>query len=168
MGPTFDPSKNSANLRKHGVPLSDGDGVLNDPLALTVEDDSIDAEQRFVTVGLNSFGVLMVVVFTNRDDHERLISVRRATPKGAESMKKEYDFSKAKRGAVVSTKGKTRITIFLDDAVVARFKEISERSGTGYQTLINDALNAHLGLKDGPITRELVRKIVREELTSQS
>jgi uncharacterized protein (DUF4415 family) len=83
-------------------------------------------------------------------------------------MRKEYDFSKAKRGPVVSTKGKTRITIFLDDAVVARFKEISERSGTGYQTLINDALNAHLGLKDGPITRELVRKIVREELASQS
>jgi uncharacterized protein (DUF4415 family) len=83
-------------------------------------------------------------------------------------MRKEYDFSKAKRGPIVSTKGKTRITIYLDDSVVARFKELSERSGTGYQTLINDALNGHLGLKDEPITRELVRKIVREELASQS
>ena len=81
MSPTFDPSKNEANVRKHGVPLSDGDGVLSDPLALTVEDDSIDAEQRFVTVGLNTFGVLMVVVFANRDDDERIISVRRATPR---------------------------------------------------------------------------------------
>jgi uncharacterized protein (DUF4415 family) len=83
-------------------------------------------------------------------------------------MRKEYDFSAAKRGAAIPTKGKTRITIFLDDAVVSRFKEISERSGTGYQTLINDALNAHLGLKDEPMTRELVRKIVREELASQN
>jgi hypothetical protein len=55
--------------------------VLNDPLALTIEDESIDAEQRFVTVGLNSFGVLMAVVFANRDDDERLVSVRRATPR---------------------------------------------------------------------------------------
>ena len=83
-------------------------------------------------------------------------------------MKKEYDFSKAKRGAVVPAKGKTRITIFLDDKVVARFKELSEKSGMGYQTLINDALNAHLGMREEPITRELVRKIVREELASQA
>jgi uncharacterized protein (DUF4415 family) len=83
-------------------------------------------------------------------------------------MKKEYDFSAAKRGAVVPTKGKTRITIFLDDAVVSQFKKISESSGLGYQTLINDALKTYLGFKDERMTRELVRKIVREELASQS
>ena len=65
MSPTFDPKKNAANLRKHGVPLSDGDGVLNDPLALTVEDDAADSERRFVSIGLNSFGSLMVVVFSS-------------------------------------------------------------------------------------------------------
>jgi len=81
MSPTFDPKKNAANLRKHGVPLSDGDGVLNDPLALTVEDDSADSERRFVSIGLNSFGSLMVVVFSHRDDDVRYISVRNATPK---------------------------------------------------------------------------------------
>jgi uncharacterized DUF497 family protein len=61
----FDP-KNAANLKKHGVSLSEGDGVLNDPLALTVEDGSAEAEQRFVTIGMNVFGVLMVVVHTPR------------------------------------------------------------------------------------------------------
>jgi uncharacterized protein len=81
MSPTFDPKKNAANLRKHGVPLSDGDGVLNDPLALTVEDDAADSERRFVSIGLNSFGSLMVVVFSHRDDDVRYISVRNATPK---------------------------------------------------------------------------------------
>lgn len=81
MSPTFDPKKNAANLRKHGVPLSDGDGVLNDPLALTAEDEAVDSERRFVSIGLNAFGSLMVVVFSCRDDDVRYISVRKATPK---------------------------------------------------------------------------------------
>jgi uncharacterized protein len=81
MSPTFDPKKNAANLRKHGVPLSDDDGVLNDPLALTVEDDAADSERRFVSIGLNSFGSLMVVVFSHRDDDIRYISVQNATPR---------------------------------------------------------------------------------------
>jgi uncharacterized protein (DUF4415 family) len=83
-------------------------------------------------------------------------------------MKKEYDFSKGKRGAVIHPPGKTRITIYLDDAILKRFKAESERTGKGYQTLINDALNSYLGLSDQPLTAELVRKIVREELSSQS
>ncbi len=81
-------------------------------------------------------------------------------------MRKEYDFSKAKRGAVVPSKGKTRITIFLDDSILARFKDLSDRTGKGYQTLINDALNSHLGASEEPITRDVVRRIVREELAS--
>lgn len=82
-------------------------------------------------------------------------------------MKKEYDFSKAKRGAVVSSVGKTRITIYLDDEIVRRFKLKSEKTGKGYQTLINEALKAHLGVTDEVLTPELVRKIVREELASR-
>ena len=83
-------------------------------------------------------------------------------------MKKEYDFSKAKRGAVIVQKGKTRVTMFLDDAVVARFKDLSDKTGRGYQTLINEALNTHLGLAEEPLTRDAVRRIVREELASQA
>ena len=83
-------------------------------------------------------------------------------------MRKLYDFSKGRRGAVIPTVGKTRITIYLDDAVIKRFKTQSERTGTGYQTLINDALKSHLGLTEQPVTQELVRKIVREELAAHS
>jgi uncharacterized protein (DUF4415 family) len=83
-------------------------------------------------------------------------------------MKKEYDFSKGKRGAVIHQSGKTRITIYLDDAVLKRFKTESERTGKGYQTLINDALKSYVGLGDKSLTPEMVRKIVREELSSQS
>ena len=88
MSPTLDPKKSAANLRKHGVPLSDGDGVLNDPLALTAEDDAVDSERRFVSIGLNSFGSLMVVVFSYRDDDVRYISDRKATPKERRSYEK--------------------------------------------------------------------------------
>lgn len=81
-------------------------------------------------------------------------------------MKKVYDFSKGKRGAVIPTPGKTRITIYLDDAVLKRFKTESERTGKGYQTLINDALKSCIGLSEQPVTQDLVRKIVREELAA--
>lgn len=79
-------------------------------------------------------------------------------------MKKEYDFSKAKRGAVVSSEGKTRITIYLDDVVIERFKALSERTGKGYQTLLNEALRAHLGVDETPVTATVLRRILREEL----
>ena len=81
-------------------------------------------------------------------------------------MRKVYDFSKGKRGAVIPTTGKTRITIYLDDAILKRFKTQSEKTGKGYQTLINDALKSHLGLAEPPVTQELVRKIVRGELAA--
>ena len=83
-------------------------------------------------------------------------------------MKKEYDFSKGKRGAVIPQVRKTRITIYLDDAILKRFKAESERTGKGYQTLINDTLNSYLGLTEKPLTPEMVRKIVREELSAQN
>ena len=81
-------------------------------------------------------------------------------------MKKVYDFSKGRRGAVIPTTGKTRITIYMDDAILKRFKAQSEKSGKGYQTLINEALRSHLGLTEQPVTQDLVRKIVREELAA--
>ena len=81
-------------------------------------------------------------------------------------MKKAYDFSKGKRGALVPATGKTRITIYVDDAVIKRFKTQSEKTGKGYQTLINEALKAYLGLSEPPVTQELIRKIVREELAA--
>ncbi len=81
-------------------------------------------------------------------------------------MKKAYDISKGKRGALIPATGKTRITIYVDEAVIKRFKAQSEMTGKGYQTLINEALKAYLGLTEQPVTQELVRKIVREELAA--
>lgn len=55
-------------------------------------------------------------------------------------MKDEYDFSQGKRGAVASNKGKTRITIMLDDAVIEAARSVAENEGFGYQTVINNTL----------------------------
>ncbi len=81
MPSSFDPAKDATNLRKHGVSLAEGDGVLNDPLARTIEDRSSQGEQRFVSIGMNLFGELRVVVYTLRGDDARFISVRKAEPK---------------------------------------------------------------------------------------
>jgi hypothetical protein len=55
-------------------------------------------------------------------------------------MKDQYDFSDGKRGAVTSAKGKTRITIMLDDAVIDAARTVAENEGFGYQTVINNTL----------------------------
>ena len=77
-------------------------------------------------------------------------------------MKKEYNFSKGKRGAVIPQVGKTRITIYLDDAILKRFKAQSERTGKEYQTLINDAPNSYLGLTERPLTVNCDRSVAAQ------
>ncbi len=88
MSPEFDPEKNAANIAKHGVSLADGDGVLLDPLAVTIEDSAALDELRWITVGANSLGLLMVVVWSDRGEEFRLISVRPATPKERRAYEK--------------------------------------------------------------------------------
>ena len=80
-------------------------------------------------------------------------------------MKGEYDFSKGKRGPLIPTKGKTRITIYIDDATLDEFRSRAEKSGTGYQTMMNDALKDYLTKNDEqPITESALRRILKEEL----
>jgi uncharacterized DUF497 family protein len=75
----YDPAKAAANLRKHGVSFADVEGVLQDPLALTVEDKVATGERRFVAIGLGTDGELLVVVYTERNGGYRFISARRPT-----------------------------------------------------------------------------------------
>lgn len=79
-------------------------------------------------------------------------------------MRKEYDFSKGKRGAVVPQRGKTRITIFLDDEVLEAFRARADDSGRGYQTLINEALREYLKKAKAPVDEATLRRVLREEL----
>ena len=76
----------------------------------------------------------------------------------------EYDFSQARRGPVIDATGKTRITIYLDDEVLAAFRERAGREGKGYQTLINETLRAAVAPESGPVTVDVLRRVLREEL----
>ncbi|MEM7708499.1 MAG: BrnA antitoxin family protein [Pseudomonadota bacterium] len=82
-------------------------------------------------------------------------------------MKKEYNFSQAQRGPVsTSPSGKTRVTIRLDDDVIAWFKEQVHAAGGGnYQTLINAALREHVKRKAEPL-EDTLRRVLREELSN--
>ncbi len=79
-------------------------------------------------------------------------------------MKKEYDFSKGKRGPVITQKGKTRITIYIDDDVLEEFRNRADASGHGYQTVINNALREYMGKSALPIDEKTLRRVIREEL----
>ena len=76
-------------------------------------------------------------------------------------MKKHYDFSKGKRGAVIPPTGKTRVTIYLDDDVLKTFRVKAELEGKCYQTMINEVLRKSLPAKDlGPVTVDDMRQII--------
>jgi uncharacterized protein (DUF4415 family) len=80
-------------------------------------------------------------------------------------MRRRYDFSKAKRGPVVPVpKGKTRVTIRLDNDVLEWFREQVHQAGGGnYQTLINQALRRYIEQSKEPLEATL-RRVLREEL----
>ena len=82
----WDRRKALANLRKHGVHFADAAMVLYDDSALTVIDDD-PREERFVTLGGDALGRILVVVYTWRGERIRLISARKATP----TERKEYE-----------------------------------------------------------------------------
>lgn len=79
-------------------------------------------------------------------------------------MKAEYDFSKGKRGAAIPQKGKTRISIFIDNSVLDAFRSRAEKAGTGYQTMINEALRQYLAESAQPVTEKMLRQVLREEI----
>lgn len=77
----FDPAKAASNLRKHGVSFAHAEAALRDPNALTVEDPDAEGERRFVTLGMDALGRILVVVHTPRGERLRIISARKASPK---------------------------------------------------------------------------------------
>ena len=80
-------------------------------------------------------------------------------------MKKQYNFSQAKRGAVIRVpRGKSRITIRLDHDILDWFrKQVDDAGGGSYQNLINRALRSHIERSDEPL-ETILRRVVREEL----
>ena len=79
MNYQWNPEKADVNLNKHGIDFADAVGVFEDEWALTLEEQFFAGEQRFVSIGTDFLGRVVVVVYTYRGDDIRLISARRAT-----------------------------------------------------------------------------------------
>lgn len=74
----WDRKKAVSNLKKHGIDFTDAVAVLEDERAITISDDYPD-EERFITVGMDAFGRILIVVYTWRETRIRIISARKAT-----------------------------------------------------------------------------------------
>ena len=87
-------------------------------------------------------------------------------------MRKEYDFSRARKAGDVphlarlqaQSRGKTRITIMLDNVVLEEFRQRADKEGQGYQTLINQTLRDLVNAR--PLDEETMRRVIREELSA--
>jgi len=86
----WDPKKAAINLQKHGVDFADAVGVLEDEQALWQEDIS-EEEERYVAVGMDYLGRVLVVVFTFRGDKIRIISARKATKRERRAYERRGD-----------------------------------------------------------------------------
>ncbi len=80
----FDPDKARSNLKKHRVSFAHAEQVLRDPMALTIGDPDAEGEPRFVTLGMDALGRVLVVVYTPRGERIRIISARKASAGEAE------------------------------------------------------------------------------------
>jgi len=87
MQVTWDPKKAESNFKKHKIRFSDAEMVLYDPFAMTLEEQVVAAQQRFVSIGSDAVGRVIVIVYSYRADTIRLISARKATP----SERKQYE-----------------------------------------------------------------------------
>jgi uncharacterized protein len=85
----WDEQKARANLAKHGIDFADAVGVFEDPFTLTREDPDAQGEQRFVSVGMDMLGRVLVVVYTHRGERIRPIYARRANRREREFYERE-------------------------------------------------------------------------------
>jgi uncharacterized protein (DUF4415 family) len=163
----WDEAKGEANSKKHGVKFPDAVGVFTDERAITMPDllTAVD-EQRLLTLGRDRLGRLHMA----RRPHSCVLGAEgpaaRAAAIPGDAMNRfedEYDFSKGKRGPVLQIPpGKTRITIRIDDDILAWFHErVNAAGGGNYQTLMNQALRNHI---DQGALEKTLRRVIREEL----
>jgi uncharacterized protein len=87
MNVIWDPKKAEINFNKHKIHFSDAEVALYDPFAMTMEEQVVENELRFVTVGSDAVGRIIALVYSYRTDTIRLISARKATP----SERKQYE-----------------------------------------------------------------------------
>lgn len=76
----FDPAKAATKFKKHGISFAHAEQALRDPFAITIEDLDAPGEQRFVSLGRDALGRILLLVYSQRRGRVRLISARKASP----------------------------------------------------------------------------------------
>lgn len=87
MGFEWGPAKARSNLTKHGISFSDVETAFYDQKAISLPDPGASAEERFILVGMDALGTIVVVIYTYRGNSIRIISARKAT----KSERKSYE-----------------------------------------------------------------------------
>jgi uncharacterized DUF497 family protein len=88
----WDSKKARTNFRKHGVRFSDAEGVLFDPRAVSQEDKAARGEERYISLGMDHLGRILVIVYAYGKNEIRIISARRATRREREEYAKGVRF----------------------------------------------------------------------------
>jgi uncharacterized DUF497 family protein len=131
----WDPRKDKANQKKHGVSFEEAQSVFFDDYATQFDDEEHSGqEERFILLGMSIKSRVLVVCHYERKSGSviRLISARKAT--AGENMKSEYDFSKMNsRKNPYASKLKKQVTIRMGQDVISYFKAMSEDTGIPYR-----------------------------------
>jgi uncharacterized DUF497 family protein len=85
----WDPAKARSNLTKHGISFSDVETAFYDQYAISMSDPGVSTEERFILVGTDALGTIVVVVYTYRGNSIRIISARKATKSERKSYEEE-------------------------------------------------------------------------------
>lgn len=160
----WDPAKASRNTAKHGVSFEQAIDVFKDPMALTLyeNEESTAKEERWVTIGLISKQKHLLVVHTYLEQGNNMVSIRviSARPatkreikqykqKSVNSMRKEYDFSKAERGKFYKPDAQYNLPLYLDAEVLDYFSLKAKAKGIELNALVNDLLKKDIELIEG-------------------
>ncbi len=170
----WDERKAAGNIKKHRVSFEEAATCLLDQMALVTEDPDAEGEQRFILIGMSSDVRLLTICYSLPTIPSVSYQPANRPNERKPAMRKEYDFSKAKRAKDVphlarlqaengeSGAGKTRITTYLDNDVVEWLKARGEEEHKGYQTVLNELLRRQLA--PAPPIEEVLRRVIREEL----
>lgn len=160
----FDPAKTAANQKKHRVSFLTQSRRYAIYLQSRLKTPMRQASSGSLRSAWTRSGECWLSSILSVASGRALFPLGRQVPaRRSNIMGKEYDFSKGKRGPAVSSPGKTRITIMLDNEVIEAFREQAEAKGVGYQTAINEVLRNYI-LEDAPLTANTLRQILRQEL----
>jgi uncharacterized DUF497 family protein len=146
--------KERSNRQKHKIDFERAASVFRDPKAMTIFDDShSEDEERWITLGLDRTGILLVICHTFVEETKdkcrlRIISARKAEKPEFINiegiMKKEYDFSKGERGKFYRKGVKFHLPIYLDDENFKFIEKIAEKKKSDLNSVVNELISKDL------------------------